>query len=234
MIHSAYRENLIKSFTTYFEDKTFYNFLQKHKRELLIMVSLNLDPAIEILESVYSPVHRRPARDCVCMLRFLLLMTLFKVASITQWIKQVRSVPFLAVLAGFSPEDVPGVGTCYDFMRRIIDGPYHKPCPHIVRRSQSNTGQHKRNIHSEKEARKQAQKDDQNPHQSQSEKLVQELLPQAEQPRADDFRKILEDLLIQVGVIPSIEQGLITEIFHSQCTHITYQAPPYYLFDMAA
>lgn len=214
MLHSKYRENLIQSFTAYSEDKPFYNFWQEHKREFLIMASLNLDPAIKILESVYSPVHRRPARDSVCMLRFLLLMTLFKVASITQWIKQVRSVFFLAVLAGFSPEDIPGVGTCYDFMRRIINGPYQKPCPHIVRRSQGNTGQHRRNIKSEKEARKQAQKDDQNPHQSQSEKLVQELLPQADQPRADDFRKILEDLLIQIGVIPSIEQGLITGLEH--------------------
>jgi len=214
MLHSQYRENLIQSFTAYSEDKAFYNFWQEHKREFFIMASLNLDPAIKILQRVYSPVHRRPARDPVCMLRFLLLMTLFKVASITQWIKQVRSVFFLAVLAGFSPEDIPGVGTCYDFMRRIIDGPYQKPCPHIVRRSQSSTGQHKRNIKSEKEARKQAQKDDQNPHQSQSEKLVQELLPQADQPRADDFRKILEDLLIQIGVNPSIEQGLITDLEH--------------------
>jgi hypothetical protein len=214
MLHSEYRENLIKSLTTHSEDKAFCNFLQEHKRELLIMASLNLDPAIKILQSVYSPVHRRPARDPVCMLRFLLLMTLFKEASITQWIKQVRSVPFLAVLAGFEPEDIPGVGTCYDFMRRIINGPYQKPCPHIVRRSQSNTGQHKRNIKSEKEARKQAQKDDQNPQQSQSEKLVQEILPQTGQPRADDFRKILEDLLILIGVIPSIEQGLITDLEH--------------------
>jgi hypothetical protein len=214
MIHSQYRENLIKSLTAYAEDKAFGNFSQEHKKELLIMASLNLDPARKILESVYSPVHRRPARDCVCMLRFLLLMTLFKVASITQWIKQVRSVPFLAVLAGFVPGDIPGVGTCYDFMRRIINGPYQKPCPHIVRRSQSNSGQHQRNIHNEKEAKKEARKDDQNPYQSQSEKLVQELLPLAEQPRADDFHKILEDLLIQVGVIPSIEQGLLTELDH--------------------
>jgi hypothetical protein len=214
MLHSEYRENLTKYLTAHSEDKTFGNFLQEHKKEFLIMASLNLDPAIKILESVYSPVHRRPARDPVCMLRFLLLMTLFKVASITQWIKQVRSVPFLAVLAGFAPDDVPGIGTCYDFMRRIIDGPYQKPCQHIVRRSQNNTGQHKRNIKSEKEAKKAAQKDDQNPHQSQSEKLVQEILPQAGQPRADDFRKILEDLLIQIGVIPSIEQGLITGLDH--------------------
>ncbi len=220
MLHSQYRENLIQSFTAYSEDKAFYNFWQEHKREFLIMASLNLDAAIKILESVYSPVHRRPARDPVCMLRFLLLMTLFKVASITQWIKQVRAVPFLAVLTGFSPEDIPGVGTCYDFMRRIINGPYHKPCQHIVRRSTLTCCRHKRNIKSEKEARKQAQKvggrlpDDQNPQQSQSKKLVQELLPQAEQPRADDFRKILEDLLIQIGVIPSIEQSLITGLEH--------------------
>ncbi len=214
MLHSKYRENLIKFFTTHFEDRTFGIFLQEHKRELLIMASLNLDAAIKILERVYSPVHRRPARDPVCMLRFLLLMTLFKVASITSWIKQVRSVPFLAILSGFSPEDIPGVGTCYDFMRRIIDGPYQKPCQHIVRRSTLTCGRHKRNIKSEKEARKQAKKDDQNPHQSNSEKLVQKLLPQAEQPRADDFQKILEDLLIQIGVIPSIEQGLIQDLDH--------------------
>jgi hypothetical protein len=217
MLHSEYRENLIKSFTAHSKDKTFSNFLQEHKREFLIMASLNLDTGLKILERVYSPVHRRPARDPVCMLRFLLLMTLFKVASITQWIKQVRSEPFLAVLAGFAPDDVPGIGTCYDFLRRIIDGPYQKPCPHIVRRSTLTCGRHKRNIKSEKEARKhtqQAQKDDQNPHQSQSERLVQKLLPQADQPRADDFRKILEDLLIQIGVIPSIEQGLLTGLEH--------------------
>jgi hypothetical protein len=214
MLHSAYRENLTKSLTAYAEDKTFADFWQEHKKEFLIMTSLNLDPAIQVLERVYSPVHRRPARDCICMLRLLLLMTLFKVASITKWIKQVRSVPFLALLAGFVPGDIPGVGTCYDFMRRIIDGPYHKPCPHIVRRSQSNAGQHKRNMHSEKEAKKEAKKDNQNPYQSQTEKLVQELLPLADQPRADDFHKILEDLLIQVGVIPSIEQGLLTNLEH--------------------
>jgi hypothetical protein len=214
MLHSAYRENLTRSLTAYAEDKTFADFWQEHKKEFLIMTSLNLDPAIQVLERVYSPVHRRPARDCICMLRLLLLMTLFKVASITKWIKQVRSVPFLALLAGFVPGDIPGVGTCYDFMRRIIDGPYHKPCPHIVRRSQGNAGQHKRNMHSEKEAKKEAKKDDQNPYQSQTEKLVQELLPLADQPRADDFHKILEDLLIQVGVIPSIEQGLLTNLEH--------------------
>jgi hypothetical protein len=215
MLHSEYRENLIKSLTTHSEDKTFCNFWQEHKKELLIMASLILDPAIKILQRVYSPVHRRPARDPVCMLRFLLLMTLFKVASITQWIKQVRSVPFLAILAGFAPDDVPGIGTCYDFLRRIIDGPYQKSCPHIVRRSTLTCGSHKRNMKSEKETRKQSHnKDDQNPQQSQSEKLVQELLPQADQPRADDFRKILEDLLIQIGVIPSIEQGLLTNLEH--------------------
>jgi len=220
MPHSTYRENLIQSFTAYSEDKAFGNFWQEHKREFLIMASLNLDAGLKILESVYSPVHRRPARDPVCMLRFLLLMTLFKVASITSWIKQARSVPFLAILAGFAPDDIPGVGTCYDFLRRIINGPYQKPCQHIVRRSTLTCGRHKRNIKSEKEARKQAQKvggrlpDDQNPQQSQSEKLVKELLPQADQPRADDFRKILEDLLIHVGVVPSIEQCLITGLEH--------------------
>lgn len=97
MLHSEYRENLIKSFTThstYSKDRAFFQFWQEHKKELLIMARLNLDSAIPILESVYSPVHRRTARDPVCMLRFMLLMALFKVSSITHWVKQVRSIPF--------------------------------------------------------------------------------------------------------------------------------------------
>ena len=182
------------------------------------MARLNLDSAIPILESVYSPVHRRTARDPVCMLRFMLLMALFKVSSITHWVKQVRSIPFLAILAGFAPDDIPGVGTCYDFMRRIINGPYQKPCPHITRRTKFNDGKHKRNIKSEQKSKKGRTHegcvpiDDQNPHQSQSETLIQKLLPQADQPRVNDFQKILDDLLIQTALKPSIEDGLISDL----------------------
>jgi hypothetical protein len=208
MIQLEYRKNLIESFSIHSKDRTFCNFWQEHKKELLIMTNLNLDPAIPILKSVYSPVHRRTGRDPVCMLRFMLLMVLFKVSSITHWVKQVRSIRFLGILAGFAPGDTPGVGTCYDFMRRIINGPYQKPCKHITRRTKLNDGEHRRNIKSEQKSKK----DDQNPHQSQSEALIQRLLPQADQPRVNDFQRIMEDLLIQTALIPSIDDGLIKEL----------------------
>ncbi len=85
------------------------------------------------------------------MLRSLILMTMLKVTSITRWVAQTRAVAFYAVLAGFEPDDTPGVGTYYDFMKRIIDGPYRKPSEDRVSRCRFNAGRHLRNIKKEKE-----------------------------------------------------------------------------------
>ena len=48
------------------------------------------------------------------------------------------------------------------------------------------------------------------PHNSKSEKLTTELLKNADSPRADDFSKILEDLFIQTGLIPTINENMLT------------------------
>jgi len=214
MMHEEYIEQVKKHLTDYGHDSSFWKPLQEYKKELVIIAGLNLDPAMNIINPVYSPVHRRPHRDALCMLRSFILMTVLKIKGITEWVERMRSIPLLAILSGFDPDDTPGIGTHYDFMRRIIDGPYQKVCEHIKRRSTLNTGKHLRNIPNEKEQNK----DDQNPNQSQSEKLVQELLPKADQPRANDFQKVLEDLLFQIGIIPSINQGLIRNLEHLTVT----------------
>lgn len=148
------------------------------------------------------------------MLRSLVLMTLLRNTSITKWVETTRSVPVIAILCGFEPgpesdNRSPGIGTYYDFMKRIIDGPYRKPCERQeqVRRSEYNVGPHLRNLQEEKKSRK----DDFDPNHSQSEKLAKELLENADAPRPKDVYQILEDLHIQTGVIPSIQQGLITD-----------------------
>jgi hypothetical protein len=40
--------------------------------------------------------------------------------SITKWVRKMRSYPFYAIISGFLPYDVPGVGTFYDFMNLIM------------------------------------------------------------------------------------------------------------------
>jgi len=110
-----------------------------------------------------------------------------------------------AHLSGFEPDDVPGIGTFYDFMKRIVDGPYRKPNNSTVKRSQINARKHLRNLKREKGS----SKNHFNTNRRRSEKLVDELLDNSDLPRADDFNKTLEDLLFQAGIIPSVESGLL-------------------------
>lgn len=123
MLHEAYLQHLQTYFLSAYEDRQFWKTLENYAKELIILAQLNLDPARELLESLYSPVKRSPPRDPTEMFRSLILMTLLKTAGITKWVKQTRSLPFFSVFAGFLPDDTPGVGTYYDFLKRIINGP---------------------------------------------------------------------------------------------------------------
>ncbi|MCP4580620.1 MAG: hypothetical protein GY839_03325, partial [candidate division Zixibacteria bacterium] len=208
MTHEQYLEHLNKHITSREQDDAFNQLLRHHQKEFEILTELNLDPAEPELGSAYCPTVRVDPRPPLTMLRSLILMTMLKITSITKWVAQTRAVAFYAILAGFEPEDTPGIGTYYDFMKRIIDGPYRKPVEGRVSRSRFNAGRHQRNI--KKEKKKKA--DEICPNQTRSEILVRELLDKEDQPRPDDFNKILEDLLFNLGIAPSVASGLITDI----------------------
>jgi len=208
MCHSEYLKHLENYFLTSVDDPQFWKCVAAHTRELVIFTHLNFDPVMELLDSLYSPVHRADHRVSTSMLRSLLLMTSLKIAGITAWVKETRLQPLLAVLAGFHPEDTPGIGTYYDFMKRLIDGPYQKPCEHYVRKSDFLSKLHLRNLRAEKDAGK----EESDVYSSQSEKVATELLAAAEKPRPDDLSKMLEDLLVQLGIKPSIQRGLLNHL----------------------
>src|SRR6266851_5194507 len=71
----------------------------------------------------YLAGHGRPARAPEDMLRSLVLMVMAGVQSFTDWVALMREQPFYAALSGFSPDQVPGVGTFYDFLNRLLSGP---------------------------------------------------------------------------------------------------------------
>jgi len=187
--------------------RTTSKMLDTHAREYLILLDLDLDPAEQILGRLYCPVKRAPPRNPIPTLRSLILMTLLKTTSITEWVNTLRTHPLHAVMAGFDPDDTPGIGTYYDFFHRLIDGPYRKPSDRMPRRSQSARCIHQRNFKKEKETRKQ----NRNHGSSLSENLVDNLLPLADQPLPDEFPKVLHDLLARVGIGSSIRNQLLTE-----------------------
>ena len=152
MLHHEYLDHLAKHFRLRGDDIVFTIRLKLLEKEICIMKNMNLDPVIPILESLYSPAKLEKAKDPTCMLRSLILMTVLRKRGITGWVASTRFDPLIAILTGFDPDATPGVGTYYDFMKRIVDGPYRKPCQceKRVKRSKYNAGLHKRNLKKEK------------------------------------------------------------------------------------
>ena len=79
----------------------------------------DLSKVNSIVASCYSNTFGPIAWDPSDMFRSLLLMEILHERSIDSWVNKMRSAPIFAILYGFLPYDVPGVGTFYDFIRRL-------------------------------------------------------------------------------------------------------------------
>ena len=72
-----------------------------------------------LLQDVYDAKGPLP-RDPASMLRSYLLFLMTKPEiGVTEWINEMKRVPYYAILSGFEPGDIPGVGTFYDFFKRL-------------------------------------------------------------------------------------------------------------------
>ena len=205
--HEQYADDLCEHLTRWLRRKS-RRLLHEWLEAALILMSLNLESARPILESLYSPDPRGcPPYEPVRMLRALLLMMLLKFTSITKWTEALRSKPRLARIAGFEPHDTPAAGTFYAFIDRLEDGEYQKPCEHRIKPSKLRKGKHLRNLKSEKEQRH--KETDAAAYDSVTRKLKDDLMASENQPRPDDLLKRLEDILIRCAIIPSAERGLL-------------------------
>ena len=90
---------------------------------------LDLSYTDELLCSKYSVFGPKP-RTPSCMHRSYLLSIDFKVDSITDWVAQLKINPLYALLSGFEFGDTPGVGTFYDFFKRLWDSDSDNLSPH--------------------------------------------------------------------------------------------------------
>ena len=80
----------------------------------------NLDRAWPVLCKLYVAELGRPPWDPASMLRSCLAMMECGETSFDKWVAQMRDEPFYAVISGFEPSKVPGVGTFYDFQDRVL------------------------------------------------------------------------------------------------------------------
>ena len=72
-----------------------------------------------LLQDLYNAKGPEP-RDPAFMLRSYLLFLMTKPEiGLTEWIHEMKRIPYYAILSGFVPGDIPGVGTFYDFFKRL-------------------------------------------------------------------------------------------------------------------
>jgi len=131
--HSLYQKNLIsslKKFLPSYRDK-----IEEYSKLIDKLFYLNLDSAYHVLSPYYSNTGR-PAKYQAEILRSLIAMVHLKTYSITRWVEKLKKDRILAIICGFDPDDVPGVGTFYDFLNRFwlsnnepskIMAPHKKP-----------------------------------------------------------------------------------------------------------
>jgi hypothetical protein len=104
----------------------------RHQHVKYALALLDLSALRPLVAHLYSPVLGAPARPPEDMLRSLLAMALCGVFSIDDWVDMMRSQPFYALISGFDPNDVPGVGTFFLFCDRLL-GLADNPPKHIRR-----------------------------------------------------------------------------------------------------
>ncbi len=109
----------------------------RHYDVWLKLKATNLNQAYPHLSCLYCANRGRWPRCPLSMLRSCLAMMLCGETSFDAWVQQMRDEPFYALISGFDPSDVPGVGTFYDFQDRLLHRPRQprtrKQAPHYRR-----------------------------------------------------------------------------------------------------
>ena len=119
--YQEFQDFLVRMLVKFFANAFFSNVVIAYANAVLKVFLTDLTPVREILAPTYSPRGEIPW-DPVCLFRSYWLMLQYQgTGSITDWVEKLRAEPFWAILSGFKPDDVPGVGTFYDFEDRLCD-----------------------------------------------------------------------------------------------------------------
>jgi hypothetical protein len=186
------------------------SILKRHYPAKGKLLLLDLTPIIPILAALYA-AGGRPAVPPEDLFRSLIAMMLCGYTSITRWVELMRQQPYYAIISGFDPVDVPGIGTFYDFMDRLLGLKFDKT-KHLIRRKRK-----RKRTKKDKQAAKDKNKDTPK-HQGIINRLAKHYLFQATEPPAEwrfDESKfsrtegVLKAIFYTCIVAKSIDLGLI-------------------------
>jgi len=185
----------------------------KNRKVIVALFIADLSGIFDFVKHTYqnTPWGAKP-KDVVALFRSLILMTYLGFSSIDEWVVELHSNPLLAVLSGFLPHNfqpsgtedflpdtIPGVGTFYDFQKRLLltDKLFHKS--------------HYRKPRRKKKLKKKLVKGEKlnNTQPGVIDRLCKRVIAMGDAKLPDSLESRLNQILKDLFVLPSIELGIM-------------------------
>lgn len=209
--HQEYQSFVRDFLTRYFIATRQHVTICTRSSLILKLWSADLTGIVNLLKNLYAKSNRgAPPKDVVAMLRSLILMTLTGETRISNWVDTLRSDTFYAILSGFLPaclynskvdsipaDPIPGVGTFYDFMDRLIRK------DRILYKSKLRKSKRK----PKKKQKKNQKLDSSKP--GVVDRLVKRILKYDNSKLPDQLETTLNQILKDVFVMPSLHLGIL-------------------------
>lgn len=228
--HEAYRGQLLLWCRTHAADPDVAARLDRHADAVALLWELDFEPARPYLAGCYAPNPRGgDPWDPVLMLRSLALMLLVGQASINKWVPDLTACRVLRALVGLPDAERPGVGTHFDFLARLHNGPIRGCCEHqerpadAERRRATSPRPLQRNerppapVKTGKRGRKQRKRDKAAIEApvadgSVTEKVIAEMRAREDRANPNDLLARLTAILHEVAVKVSASRGLLGDV----------------------
>ena len=168
------------------------------------LISLNLDPVMEFISSLYSE-GGRPAENQVQILRSFILFCLLRsekliYCGLTKWVNSILpGNPVYSALIGCNCDNLPPLGSYYDFMNRLW---LFKDRSRYSRTKTFSASKNKKKPDKPKGKGQKA-----SDHTGITKKIVQYLINGGKVPF--NYESVLQKILLLAAVRPSIAKGLI-------------------------
>jgi hypothetical protein len=226
--HEVYRNFVLEWFRIHSPEPGVAEQLKLHAEAALVLWQLDLEAARPVLMRGYAK-HPRGGDpwDPSVLLRCLLLAALLSRTKINSWVPDLKAARVLCVLCGIDPDGRrPGVGTLYDFLHRLHNGPLRDcPCGHRQspatlerRRAAAPRPRNKKPKRTETKAekRERLRRREKDPvtakaaiSSSATKELSESLRAAADQLNPEDLLERLAEILLEVSIVKSARMGLL-------------------------
>ena len=126
--HTDYQNFLVSNLLRYYPDP--YSISKKSWEIMTQFWYMDLSLTEKLMIDTYSNFGPKP-RNPSDMLRSYLLSIKLGITSITVWCQLLKECPLYALVSGFEPSDVPGIGTFYDFFNHMWLSDYDNLSPKL-------------------------------------------------------------------------------------------------------